>query len=159
MVGLPSASRVGHVRRPRGADDPPRILSPHGDPDSDKCRSPCARHYRCPMRDVVRGLRQALLWLVASAAVALVAAGVWFAVQGGGFRPKVGVALVAIALFLSLTGGTVLSRAATVEMRALYGMGSDIERPASGDGLTTLGVFVFVALPLLVVGGLLLGRG
>jgi hypothetical protein len=111
------------------------------------------------MRDVVRGLRQALLWLVSSAAVALVAAGVWFAVQGGGFRPKVGVALVAIALFLSLTGGTVLSRAATVEMRALYGMGSDVERPASGDGLTTLGVFVFVALPLLVVGGLLLGRG
>ena len=111
------------------------------------------------MRDVVRGLRQALLWLVSSAAVALVVAGVWFAVHGGGFRPKVGVALVAIALFLSLTGGTVLSRAATVEMRALYGMGSDIERPASGDGLTTLGVFAFVALPLLVVGGLLLGRG
>ncbi len=111
------------------------------------------------MRDVVRGLRQALLWLVSSAVVALVAAGVWFAVQGGGFRPKLGIALMAIALFLSLSGGTVISGAAAVEMRALYGMGSDFERPASGDGLTTLGVFVFVALPLLIVGGLLFGRG
>ncbi len=111
------------------------------------------------MRDVVRGLRQALVWLVSSAGVALVAAGVWSTVQGGGFRPKVGIALMAIACFLSLTGGTVLSRVATVERSALYGMRSDLEEPASGDGLTAMGVFLFVALPLLVVGALLFGRG
>jgi ABC-type maltose transport system permease subunit len=38
-------------------------------------------------------------------------------------------------------------------------MRSDLEEPASGDGLTAMGVFLFVALPLFVVGGLLFGRG
>ncbi len=70
--------------------DPPRLLSPHGNPTPSQCRSSCARHCRCSMGDVVRGLRQALLWLVSSAAVALIAAGVWFAVQGGGFRAEGG---------------------------------------------------------------------
>jgi hypothetical protein len=111
------------------------------------------------MGDVLRALRQALAWLLSSAAAALVAAGVWSTVQGGGFRPKVGIAPVAIACFLSLTGGTILSRAAAVEMDALYGMRSDVEQPSSRRGLTTPGVFVFVALPLFVVGGLLVGRG
>jgi hypothetical protein len=42
------------------------------------------------MGDVVRGLRQALVMLIFSAAAALVAAGLWSAVQGGGFRAKAG---------------------------------------------------------------------
>jgi len=44
-------------------------------------------HYGRRMGDVVRGLRQALV-LRFSAVAALVAAGLWWALQGGGFRSK-----------------------------------------------------------------------
>ncbi len=111
------------------------------------------------MGDVVRGLRQALVMLIFSAAAALVAAGLWSTVQGGGFRSKAGIALMAIAGLISLTGGTAFSRAATLETRAFLGMGPDFEEPATGEGLTALGVFLFVSLPLFIVGGLLLGPG
>ncbi|MGR6962961.1 hypothetical protein ACU610_00625 [Geodermatophilus sp. URMC 61] len=97
--------------------------------------------------------------LVFSAAAGLVAAGLWSAVQGGGFRSKAGIALMVLAGLLSLTGGTALSRATTLETRAFLGMGPDFEEPASGEGLTALGVFLFVSLPLFLVGGLLFGRG
>ena len=111
------------------------------------------------MGDVVRGLRQALVMLIFSAAAGLVAAGLWSAVQGGGFRAKAGIALMAIAGLISLTGGTALSGAATLETRAFLGMGPDVEEPATGGGLTALGVFLFVSRPLFIVGGLLFGRG
>ncbi len=111
------------------------------------------------MNDVVRGLRQALVMLFVSAVVALVVAALWFALQGGGFRPKVAIALMVIAGLLALTGGTALSRAASNEERAFLGLGPDREEPDSGEGLTGLGVFLFVSLPLFVVGGVLFGSG
>ena len=110
------------------------------------------------MGDVVRGLRQALVMLIASAAAGLVAAGLWSAVQGGGFRSKAGIALMILAGLLCLTGGTALSRATSLENRAFFGTGPDLEEPASGEGLTALGVFLFVSLPLFLIGGLLLVR-
>ena len=97
--------------------------------------------------------------LICSAAAALVTAGLWSTVQGGGFRSKLGIALMAIAGLLSLTGGTALSRAATLETRAFLGMGPDLEEPATGEGLTAVGIFLFVSLPLFIVGGLLFGPG
>jgi hypothetical protein len=109
--------------------------------------------------DVVRGLRQALAMLLVPAVVALVAAGVWVALQGGGFRSKVGIAAMVIAALTSLTGGTTFSRAADNEARALLGMGPDREEVDTGPGLTALRVFLFVSLPLLVVGGVLVGTG
>ena len=97
--------------------------------------------------------------VVFSAAAGLVAAGLWSTVQGGGFRSKAGIAMMVIAGLISLTGGTALSRATTRETRAFLGMGPDLEEPATGEGLTALGVFLFVSLPLFIVGGLLFGRG
>ena len=111
------------------------------------------------MGDVVRGLRQALVMLVCLAAAGLVAAGLWSAVQGGGFRSRAGIALMVLAALLSLTGGTALSRATAIENHAFSGTGPDLEEPASGEGLTALGAFLFVSLPLFIVGGLLFGRG
>jgi hypothetical protein len=112
--------------------------------------------YSLLMNDVVRGLRQALVMLILSTVVALVIAGLWTALQGGGFRPKVGIALMVIAGLISLTGGTVLSRAATNDERAfILGTGPDREEPDTGEGLTGLGIFLFVSLPLFIAGGVL----
>ena len=70
------------------------------------------------MRDVVRSLRQALVMLLCLTIVALVIAGLWSALQGGGIRPKVAIALMVIAGLIRLTDGTALSRAATNDTRA-----------------------------------------
>jgi hypothetical protein len=113
--------------------------------------------YGPPMGDVIRGLRQALVMLLLSSVVALVVAGLWFALQGGEFRPKVAITLLVIAGLISLTGGTALSRAVTNDARAFLGMGPDLEAPDTGDGLTGLGVFLFVSVPLFIAGGALFG--
>ena len=77
--------------------------------------------------------------------------------QGGAFRSTFAITLMVIAGLISLSGGTVLSRAATSDARAFLGMGPDREDPDSGEGLTGVGVFMFVSLPLFVAGGVLIG--
>ena len=47
-----------------------------------------------------------------SAVAALVVAGMWWVLQGGGFRSKVGIASMVIAGLISLTSGTAFSKAA-----------------------------------------------
>ena len=111
------------------------------------------------MGNIVRGLRQALVTLIFSALAALVVAGLWWALQGGGFRSKVGIASMVIAGLISLTGGTAFSRAADYEERAFLGMGPDRDEPDTGGGLTGLGIFLFVSLPLFLAGGVLYGSG
>jgi hypothetical protein len=106
---------------------------------------------------MARGLRQAALMILAGAVVALVAGAVWAAVGDTGFPRAAGLSLMAVAGLLALTGGSVLSRTSTVEARAFLGRGPDREDPASGEGLTAAGVLLFVSLPLLVVGLVLLG--
>jgi hypothetical protein len=111
------------------------------------------------MGDVVRGLRQALVMLFCSAVVALVVAGLWFALRGGGLRSKVAIAVMVIAALISLTGGTAFTRAADNDERAFFGLGPDREEPYTGEGLTGMGVFLFVSLPLFIAGGVLFGSG
>jgi hypothetical protein len=79
--------------------------------------------------------------------------------QGGAFRVKVALAALIVAGLVSVTGGTVLSRAATNDARAFLGAGPDREEPASSDGLTGMGVFLFVSLPLAIAGLALFGSG
>ena len=73
--------------------------------------------------------------LLFSAVVALVVAGLWFALQGGGLRSKVAISVIVIAALISLTGGTAFSRAADNDERAFLGMGPDREDPYTGEGL------------------------
>jgi hypothetical protein len=107
----------------------------------------------------VRGLRQALVMLVGAGVVGLAAGAVWTAVWGGGFRSHVGVVLMEVGAVLALTGGNMLARSGSADERAFLGMAPEHEDPYSGEGLTAFGVFLFVSLPLVVAGGLLVGSG
>jgi hypothetical protein len=106
-----------------------------------------------------RGLRQALVWLVGTALFALVAAGIWSALTGDDFRVAFAVALMAIGALLAFTGSNAISRAGSMDAFAFLGMGPESDDPDSGEGLTGLGIFLFVSLPLVVAGGLLYGTG
>src|SRR3954454_6783544 len=106
-----------------------------------------------------RGLRQAAIFLGASAVVAAAGAGVWTAIGGGSYRVALGVALMVLGGLLSLTGSNAISRTGSMDAFAFLGMAPESQDPDSGEGLTSIGVFLFVALPLLVGGLALFGRG
>jgi hypothetical protein len=64
-----------------------------------------------------------------------------------------------IAALLMLTGSNMLSRTGGAAQRAMMGLAPESEDPASGSGLAPVGVFLFVCVPLFVIGGLLYGTG
>jgi hypothetical protein len=97
--------------------------------------------------------------LALAVVVSLAAAGVWTAVGEGGFRRSLAVSLMVVAGLLALTGSTAMSRASTADVRAFLGRGLDNDEPRTGEGLTGIGVFLLVSLPLLAAGLLLFGRG
>ena len=66
--------------------------------------------------------------------------------------------MVAGAL-LSLTGGLGTGRLESADARAFLGYGPERDEPSPGGALTGVGIFLLVALPLLVVGGFVHGRG
>jgi len=106
---------------------------------------------------VVRGLLHAAVMLVAGAAFACAAAGVWVAVAGGGFAPRLGISLIAVAGLLGLLGGSAVGRAETSDVRAFLGMGPEQEQPELSGALGPAGVFLFVCVPLAAVGLVLTG--
>jgi hypothetical protein len=108
---------------------------------------------------VLRGLRQALVMLVISGAVAAAAGGLWSAAQDSGFRVPFAVALMVIGGLLGLTGGTVVTRAESNDVLAFLGRGPDREETGLGENLTNVGGFLFVALPLFAAGLILYGSG
>src|SRR3954453_14891015 len=108
--------------------------------------------------DALRGLRQAAVIDAGAACVALAAATLWLVVWDGEFRPAFGLTLMLIAALVALTGSNLLSRAGGAGERAMMGLAPENEEPSSG-GLAPVGVFLFVSVPLFVVGGLLYGTG
>ena len=106
-----------------------------------------------------RGLRQAAVLLAVALVVAAVGAGLWMAAKGGGFRVPFAVALMAMGALLALSGGTAMSRAGSMDAFAFLGKAPENEDAYSGGSLTNIGIFLFVALPLLVAGLALFGRG
>jgi hypothetical protein len=108
---------------------------------------------------ILRGLRQALVMVTGSVVVGLAVAGLWVGWQGGGFRPALGLALLVLAGLLAISGGALTTRAGTSETYALLGWAPDREVPGTGDSLTAVGVFLFVSVPLFLIGGLLYGTG
>jgi hypothetical protein len=88
---------------------------------------------------------------------ALAGAGVWALVGAGDFRRHLGVSAIVVALLLTLTGGGLqMGRAATHDGRAFMGVGPERENATGGYSLTPLAIFLFVAIPLLVTGQLLM---
>ena len=106
-----------------------------------------------------RGLRQAAVLLAVAVVVATVGAGLWMAARGGGFRVPFAVTLMAMGALLSISGGTALSRTESMDTFAFLGKGPENEVADAGAALTNVGIFLFVALPLLVAGLALYGRG
>jgi hypothetical protein len=106
-----------------------------------------------------RGLRQAAVLLGCALVVGLVAAGLWAVVEGGGLRVPFAVALMAMGALLALTGSNALSRTGSMDTFAFLGNGPESDDPYAGEGLTNVGIFLFVALPLLVAGLALYGTG
>ena len=97
--------------------------------------------------------------LLGAGCVALAVAVLWLVVWQGSLRTAFGITLMVLGALLALTGSNLLSRAGSADERAFLGLGPESEDPYSGAGLAPLGVFLFVSLPLFVVGGLLYGAG
>jgi len=107
----------------------------------------------------LRGLRQAGLMIVASAAVAFAVAVLAMVVWAGDLRAVFGISLMVIAALLAATGGNALSRANGADGRALMGLAPENDDPSSGSALAPVGVFLFVCVPLFVIGGIAYGTG
>lgn len=93
--------------------------------------------------------------LVLGALLAAAVAGLWWLADGEYLR-RYGLVLLLLGGLIAVTGGTELSREVTNDARALLGAGPDRDAPGSGRHLTPVGVFLFVSVPLFVVGGLVL---
>ncbi|WBB70142.1 hypothetical protein [Micromonospora sp. WMMD812] len=105
---------------------------------------------------VLRGLREAVLLLVIALVVIAVAAVVWVAVAGGGFASRFGLASILVGVLLGVTGDLTLSRIGMLDARSTFGLPPERETGGGGRVLTGVGIFLFVGLPLVVVGVLLL---
>jgi hypothetical protein len=104
----------------------------------------------------LKGLLEALVFLVLSAAVAAVIAGLWIGFGDGAFVTRFGICLVVVGALVAITGGLAFSRMGSADAFAWLGRGP--ERATDDDGgrvLTGVGIFLFVSVPLVIAGGLL----
>ncbi|MBM0256248.1 hypothetical protein [Micromonospora sp. 4G55] len=105
---------------------------------------------------VVKGLGEALVLFVIAVAVAAVGVGIWVAVSGGDFLHRLGIALVVVGLLLAVTGDLTLSRIGMLGARSTFGLAPEREDAGGGRVLTGIGISLFVSVPLVVVGILLI---
>ncbi|MET7950571.1 hypothetical protein [Micromonospora sp. NPDC005324] len=105
---------------------------------------------------VVRGLREAFLILVITGAVVAVAAAIWVATAGGAYTNRLGIGLVVVGGLIGVTGDLTLSRMGMLGPRATFGAAPEREAADGGRVLTGVGIFLFVGLPMIVVGVLLI---
>jgi hypothetical protein len=106
-----------------------------------------------------RALRQMLFALGASAAGAAAGAAVWTLITGDSYRIALAFSFMLFGALVGLSGGSVATRAGTNDTWAFLGMGPDRPQESAGEGLTSVGFFLFVGLPLLIIGLVLYGRG
>lgn len=105
---------------------------------------------------LLAGIREALIWLVASLAVVAAGAGLWVTFSNGPYLHTFGVAALAVGLAIPLTGSGKLSAIGTREERAFFGLSPDRTKPSEGRILTHFGIFLLVSLPLICLGAALL---
>jgi hypothetical protein len=103
----------------------------------------------------LKGLLEALILVVIAAVVASVLAVVWIAVGDGSFVSRLGICLVIVGALAGVTGGLGFTKMGSADAFAWFGHGPERETAEGGRVLTGIGVFLFVVLPLVIVGGLL----
>jgi hypothetical protein len=101
----------------------------------------------------VKGLLEALVLIVVAAVVAAAAAGVWTVAGSGDFVQRLGICLLAAGILLSVTGS--FTRLGSSDAFAWFGWQPEREGVGGGRVLTGVGIFLFVAVPLFIAGGLL----
>ena len=108
---------------------------------------------------MVKGLVEAATMLVIAAVVAAIGALSWIAVGGGDFAGRMGFCLGALGTVLAITGNSAFSRMGSNDAFAWLGQGPEVGSLDAGGGgvLTGIGVFLFVAVPLLATGAMLSG--
>jgi hypothetical protein len=108
---------------------------------------------------VVKGLVEASTMLVIAAVVAAISALSWITIGGGDFAGRMGFCLVILGAVLAITGNSALSRMGSSDAFAWLGRGPEVGSPDAGGGriLTGIGVFLFVAVPLMAIGAMLSG--
>ncbi|WBB76301.1 hypothetical protein O7602_12550 [Micromonospora sp. WMMD1128] len=107
------------------------------------------------MSTVVRGLREALVLFVIAVTVIAVAVAIWVMISGGAFVHRVGVAFMLVGGLIGMTGDLTLSRIGMLPARSTFGLAPEREDGGGGRVLTGVGIFLFVSIPLIVVGILL----
>jgi hypothetical protein len=103
----------------------------------------------------LKGLLEAAVLLVIAAVAAAVIAGVWLAFGGGDFTTRFGISMAIVGALLAATGGVAFSRAGSATGFAWLGRGPERGDAGGGRVLTNVGIFLFVAVPLIVAGALL----
>jgi hypothetical protein len=106
----------------------------------------------------IRGLREAVVLAAVAATLSAVAALVWVLVGSGGFVDRFAMCLIIAGIVLAVTGNVAFSRASTTDALAFRGNGPEREEANSGGGrvLTSIGIFLFVSVPLIIIGVVLL---
>ncbi|WFE40578.1 hypothetical protein [Micromonospora sp. WMMD998] len=107
------------------------------------------------MSTVLRGLREALVLLLIAAVVIAAVVGIWVAIDGGGFVHRLGVAFMLVGGLVGMTGDLTLSRIGMLPARSAFGLAPERQDGGGGRVLTGVGIFLFVGVPLIVVGVLL----
>ncbi|SCG67874.1 hypothetical protein [Micromonospora inositola] len=104
---------------------------------------------------VLKGLREALVLFAIAVVLIAAGVGVWVAVSGGEFTHRLGVGFLVVGALLGMTGDLTLSRIETMPARSVFGLAPEREGAGGGRVLTGVGIFLFVAVPLIAVGILL----
>ncbi|MFJ6166760.1 hypothetical protein ACIQH6_16705 [Micromonospora orduensis] len=105
---------------------------------------------------VVRGLREALVLFVIAVLVVAAAVALWVVVAGGDYTSRLGVALIVVGALFGVTGDLTLSRIGMLDARSAFGVPPEREEAGGGRVLTGVGIFLFVGLPLILAGVLLI---
>ncbi|MEU9739312.1 hypothetical protein AB0E12_08985 [Micromonospora chersina] len=108
------------------------------------------------MATVIRGLREALVLFLIAVVMIAIAVGVWVGLSGGDFVHRLGVAFMLVGAVIGMTGDLTLSRIGMLPARSTFGLAPEREDGGGGRVLTGVGIFLFVSVPLIAVGVLLI---
>jgi hypothetical protein len=104
---------------------------------------------------VGQAIKAILTRMAVAAAVALAGAAIWTGLAGGSLVQRFGWLLAIAGVLMAIPSGSGYSRAETRDENMWLGRGPDPPHPdldVGGVGLTRFGIFVFVSIPLFLIG-------